>query len=127
MRIISSPKKDVWAFKNGTVFFFCSVNGILLVKLIFLIIISVCMIYFLSRSLYKHFLFELTQENLLMYLMTAFSYLRPRCVSSGVCAYVKSSRAQELEVLLSQFPESFPMPMKTTQSELVLTRVDSPN
>ena len=48
-------------------------------------------------------------------------------VSSGVCAYVKSSRSQELEVLLAQFPESFPMPMKTTQSELVLTRVDSPN
>ena len=36
-------------------------------------------------------------------------------------------RSQELEVLLAQFPESFPMPMKTTQSELVLTRVDSPN
>ena len=48
-------------------------------------------------------------------------------VSSGVCAYVKSSRSQELEVLLAQFPESFPMPMKMTQSELVLTRVDSPN
>ena len=48
-------------------------------------------------------------------------------VSSGVCMYVKSSRSQELEVLSAQFPESFPMPMKITQSELVLTRVDSLN
>src|SRR5664279_2943872 len=45
----------------------------------------------------------------------------------GECAYVKSFRSQKLEVLSAQFRESFPTPMKTTQSELVLTRVDSLN
>src|SRR5664279_5382150 len=46
---------------------------------------------------------------------------------SGVCAYVKFSRSKKLEVLSTQFRESCPTPMKTTQSELVLTRVDSIN
>src|SRR3989337_16381 len=43
-----------------------------------------------------------------------------------VCAGVKSCRSLKLEVLSSQFPDTFPTPMKVTQTELVLTHVDSP-
>src|SRR3989337_2270629 len=48
----------------------------------------------------------------------------PRTLSC-VCTYVKSSRSQKLEVLSAQFPNSFPTPMKTTKSELVLTYIAS--
>ena len=44
---------------------------------------------------------------------------------SYVCKYVKSSRSHKLEVLSAQFPNSFPTPMNTTKSELVLTCFES--
>src|SRR6187401_1038703 len=39
--------------------------------------------------------------------------------------YVKYSRSQKLEFLSAQFPNSFPTPMNTTKSELVLTCFES--
>ena len=44
---------------------------------------------------------------------------------SCVCTYVKSSWSQKLEVLSAKFPNSFPTPMNTTKSELVLTCFES--